>query len=332
MNEDNFIILEGYDNNANNIKNVGKLSIQNIKNIANNMNCAGFNSNGDIKESIITNGFIKNPNIDVYIKKQPITHTVTNPSFKIITHYQNDVISNAIRIFRSWEPRLTEIITEMLSKKVNGIFIDVGANLGYYSLLAGSLGYKVVAFEPLNKNYNVFQKSIDQNNFNIILSNKAVTNQSNQTISLQYVNTNMGGASSFQQGLSQQATTITLDDYFKDKEEDIAFIKIDTEGYEPEVILGAQNLIKNGKIGIILVEITPEFRSVELYAQMIWYLLNNNYIMFDIGSHEYGHLRTNTNHLNTLIDHRIVINKYESVIEKIKDIKQTNYLFISTIN
>ena len=41
--------------------------------------------------------------------------------------------------------------------------IDIGANLGYYSLSAASLGYQVIAFEPMKENLRAFQMSINKN-------------------------------------------------------------------------------------------------------------------------------------------------------------------------
>jgi ribosomal protein L11 methylase PrmA len=45
-----------------------------------------------------------------------------------------------------WEPRTTNYIKKHLIK--GHTFVDVGANVGYFSVLASELGAKVLAFEP----------------------------------------------------------------------------------------------------------------------------------------------------------------------------------------
>ena len=46
---------------------------------------------------------------------------------------------------------------------VEGLFVDVGAGLGYYSLGIAARGSKVVAFEPAGRQHDLFQQSIDFN-------------------------------------------------------------------------------------------------------------------------------------------------------------------------
>src|SRR5262249_45139544 len=47
---------------------------------------------------------------------------------------------------RSWEPHLTRYL--MLNLTSTDVFMDVGANLGYYTVICAPLVHRVVAFEP----------------------------------------------------------------------------------------------------------------------------------------------------------------------------------------
>ena len=54
--------------------------------------------------------------------------------------------------------------------RVNDQFIDVGANIGAYSILAASqIGCKTIAFEPSEKNYSILMSNIHLNNFQDIV-------------------------------------------------------------------------------------------------------------------------------------------------------------------
>jgi len=47
----------------------------------------------------------------------------------------------------------------------NDVFIDVGANIGYYSLLAHKKGLEVLSIEPVKNNYELIKKSFYHNKF-----------------------------------------------------------------------------------------------------------------------------------------------------------------------
>ncbi len=82
-----------------------------------------------------------------------------------------------------WEPAITKIISKSLTKE--DIFIDIGANVGYYTLLASQLvgnKGKVYAFEASPKIFNQLEKNIFKNKItNTILFNVAISNQSGST-------------------------------------------------------------------------------------------------------------------------------------------------------
>lgn len=50
-----------------------------------------------------------------------------------------DLVQGYIYYFGVWEPHLTEWIAERLARHRNRVFVDVGANVGYYTLLAANL-------------------------------------------------------------------------------------------------------------------------------------------------------------------------------------------------
>jgi FkbM family methyltransferase len=132
--------------------------------------------------------------------------------------------------------------------------VDVGANIGFYTVLFSKLvgrSGKVYAFEPDKKNFK-FLQSVCKNLQNTILINKAV---GDKTGSIRLYESNLLNVdhvtykSSEKRG-SYPVDSVTLDDYFKNKK--IDFVKIDTQGFEYQVLNGMKDLIKkNKKISIL---------------------------------------------------------------------------------
>lgn len=66
-----------------------------------------------------------------------------------------------------WEAWITAWMTRELPGKA---FIDVGANMGYYGLLACSMGCPTYFFEPQPKLYDLIRASVQLNNFQANIS------------------------------------------------------------------------------------------------------------------------------------------------------------------
>ena len=76
-------------------------------------------------------------------------------NFILNLHESDEYISKYIRDNNTWEPLTTEIILELLKENTpDTVFVDIGANIGYFSMLAASKNFPVVAFEPVEANYS----------------------------------------------------------------------------------------------------------------------------------------------------------------------------------
>lgn len=76
-----------------------------------------------------------------------------------------DIISKCIAYTGAYELPLTRRVTDLARK--GGTLIDVGANLGYFSLLwaAANPGNKCIAFEPSSRNIGILRRNIASNGF-----------------------------------------------------------------------------------------------------------------------------------------------------------------------
>ena len=81
----------------------------------------------------------------------------------MFTHSEQDLfVSRRIREEGFWEPHETSLILELLQP--GDTFLDVGANIGYFSILAaaavGDAGH-VIAYEPDPENYRLLQTNVE---------------------------------------------------------------------------------------------------------------------------------------------------------------------------
>jgi FkbM family methyltransferase len=133
--------------------------------------------------------------------------------------------------------------------KTGDIVVDVGAHIGSYTLLfaklVGPTG-KVFAFEPHKDNFALLKKNIEINGYqNIIAENKAISYLSGK--SKFYLGTEfyLYGALFKPQRFDDvvDVNTVTLDDYFKDFNEKIDFIKMDICGGEGRAFQGMKLIL-----------------------------------------------------------------------------------------
>jgi len=167
---------------------------------------------------------------------------------------------------RIWEPSET---AAFLTHAREGMCVfDVGANIGYYTLLAaravGPSG-RVYAFEPEPHNYELLTRNVAENGFtNVRPVNAAVSNRAG-VVRLHLDDANFG-AHSFQadsvrtsSGRSVEVKTVLLDGFADEARafEAGVLVKVDVQGAEGLVVEGGRRLLALPKVTAFM-EFWPE--------------------------------------------------------------------------
>ena len=161
-----------------------------------------------------------------------------------------------------WEETETRLFSCSVQRGMT--VVDVGANVGYYTLLAARLvgdAGKVFAFEPSPENFVLLERNVKANGYeNVILIPKAVSNESG-TAELLIDHASSGGHK-----LSRAATgadsveveTVSLDEYFANRGEQIDVLKIDAEGAEMAILQGMRDVLSRSSNLALLTEFSPQ--------------------------------------------------------------------------
>ncbi|MDG2370366.1 MAG: FkbM family methyltransferase [Flavobacteriales bacterium] len=175
----------------------------------------------------------------------------------------------------------TDIFISLI-KKIN-TFYDIGANIGYYSLLAEmeNKSIKVVGFEPATGPLHYFKENVRINNYkNIKIESIALSHKEGEIIfheiknkKYSYLEHNLAGesnAGSNTEGrnfVQNTVKTTTLDNYANSNlDKSIDLIKMDTEGTEHFILEHAHHVLKEHK-PIVICEtlfntIEPELEKI----------------------------------------------------------------------
>jgi FkbM family methyltransferase len=172
------------------------------------------------------------------------------------------------------------------------IFIDIGANVGSYTLVASKLvgrSGRVIAFEPASKSFLRLSKNISMNGLkNVITERKAVLDRNTRTDLYISGNHNLGMSSIFhhdsESGITENVETVTLDDYVEKHEiSQVNIIKIDIEGSEILALKGMQRILERIHPRI-LIELKEEtiIHSGYQAKNIVDFLVNAGYNKFII--------------------------------------------------
>ena len=144
------------------------------------------------------------------------------------------------------------------------IIVDIGAYIGIYSIAfaksTGDTG-KVYAFEPNPNNIKAIKKNLKLNDISSLveISNIAIGDkQGTVSLSKEDSISHVLLQNSLDVADIQKVEVKTLDEIFYDKKIDI--IKVDTEGYEGQILKGGQELLKKKD--------APKFIFIEIHPYM----------------------------------------------------------------
>ena len=142
-----------------------------------------------------------------------------------------------------YEPHTTKLIESNV--KEGDVCLDVGASVGYFTLLLARKAKKVYAIEATKNQIPTLKKNIEVNGYtNVEIINKGAWDKE-EIIS---VNGNAVGRDNIE--------AIALDSVIK---EPIDFIKMDIDGSEPKALKGMEELIKNSPNLKMVIEYYPKY-------------------------------------------------------------------------
>lgn len=174
-------------------------------------------------------------------------------------------ISNDIEQWRHdtfWEKEPETI--EWIQSFTDGIFLDIGANIGIYSLFCASLhpNMHVIAVEPFKANADRLNENVKLNKFeNIVVCNFGI-GDFNGFCDLEEADSKVG--SSGHQICTKNGTcaVVRLSDFAINSSLDFNYIKIDTDGNEYDIISHAASVLGSQSLRSVLIEVNNNRQNI----------------------------------------------------------------------
>jgi FkbM family methyltransferase len=194
-----------------------------------------------------------------------------------------------------YEPDLSDYLLRHLWFEKGDIIFDVGANVGWYSVLLSSYFAReatIYAFEPDPDNYSSLLWNLEKNHCpNVVAVKKGIAEQAETRHLHKYKSSNPGRHSmlDINPGPSIAVETISFNEFIEEQQLDagrIRFLKIDIEGYEYFAFKGGSKLLEH--VPVILAEFSPGYmrKGGVDPAGLIHLLSSYGYTPFVPGYHE----------------------------------------------
>jgi FkbM family methyltransferase len=187
-----------------------------------------------------------------------------------------DLIQGYVYFFGIWEPNLTSFVVRRLSSLSRRTFVDVGANVGYFSLLVAKYmpAGNVVSIEPFPSIHSKLRKNVELNEFRNVRTIQCAVAEAECEVDMFHAGAANEGATTSVRGtfatdpvrvpakpLSELLTAAEI--------QSIRLVKIDVEGAEHSVVRGMRSMIDGLPFDAeIAVEVTPDLVGRDAVAEI----------------------------------------------------------------
>ena len=179
---------------------------------------------------------------------------------KMLLDSSDMVLSKTLYFTGVWEKEVTDLLRAITREGMT--FVDVGAHVGYFTLLGARLVGKtglVCAFEPYINNYTLLTKNVWLNRYdNVLRENKAVTDAVG--IASLFLAKSNSGDGKLWPSLGQKKVdveTTTLDKFCECSGLSPDIIKMDIQGAEMAALRGMDGLIRANPSLKLIIEFWP---------------------------------------------------------------------------
>ena len=206
------------------------------------------------------NAFCKKYHYDSILKEDNTHETIDIHNYKMLIPKSNDAISTGLMENKIIEEKVTNLLLNSIERIGIETFIEIGAYIGYYTLLIASKGIKTYSFEPNLHSYNLLKSNIELNDIKCAeIFNKGL-GEKNATLTYNYCMSNKPKGTyvtrkSEPNNIKEEHIVEALDNINIEGGE-IA-IKIDTVGWELPVLKGMKKLFQSKRIKMIILEMRP---------------------------------------------------------------------------
>ena len=236
--------------------------------------------------------------------------------FEYYSDDQDNFIGNQIAN-NGYEPFESQLFLENLRE--NSILLDIGANIGYYTILGSKIikSGQIFSFEPFEPNFHLLEMNILKNRISNAVALQLAASSDRGRTKLFIAPDNHGDHQLYQNSdrLSIDVNMVSIDQFISEQHVFPDVIKIDTQGYDFRVLQKMSNLISNSNNLVVFIEfwnlgnrnagidpikyfdfLETSFKSIEFIDEMNHVTFPTDYSYVEIECSKYGGI----NHANLI--------------------------------
>jgi FkbM family methyltransferase len=171
---------------------------------------------------------------------------------------RDSYIAYSLLTLGAYEPFQTRVFQSYLTPKA--VVVDVGAHVGYYTLMAATVARQVYSFEPCPANCEQLKANIQLNGFTNVVVNQSAVSDYNGTALLYLahdLNTGHNSLAPQVGGSAVSVEVVSIDQVMRQCSGRISLVKTDTEGGDAGVLRGMSRTLRENR-PVVFAEFDPE--------------------------------------------------------------------------